>query len=259
MSAASHGVDLVRELVGGGEYYKLASAAIVAVLLCFAGMKAMSQVKKKKNPLIPEEKFGVVLIFEGIAEFLTRLGDMVMGEENRKYLPFIATIFTYILFMNLFGLVPGFVGPTDDVRFNAGMAVTVFVMYTYWGIREVGIVAYLKHLCGPAIFPITFTFSWKVIFSLGIWLFEAVVHIAIFAVEVISHMFRPVSLSLRLFGNMSADHALLAVFTELTPFAVPVIFYFLGIFVCFMQAFVFSMLTMIYIRLAVAHDEGEEH
>ena len=156
-----------------------------------------------------------------------------MRSENRKYLPFVGTIFIYILFSNLLGLIPGFSMPTDSILFNLGIALVVFVLYNYWGIREVGAVAYFKHLLGP------------------IWWIAPL----LLVIEIISHIVRPISLSLRLFGNMTGDHIVLAVFTDLTKYVFPVIFYGLGTFVCLMQAFVFTLLTMIYIRFAVAHDE----
>lgn len=258
MASSGHGVDLVRDLIGG-EHHKLISGAIAVAVLALLGFIARRQLKSHPNPLIPDSRLGILLVFELIAEFLTRLGDNVMGQENRKYLPFIATLFVYILFMNLMGLVPGFSGPTDNMAFNAGLAVTVFTAYTIWGIKEVGVVGYFKHMAGPAFFSLTFSFSWQGLFFVFVFLFEMAIHVFILGVELISHLFRPVSLSLRLYGNMSADHALLSVFTEMTKVGIPVIFYLLGIFVSFMQAFVFSMLTMIYIRFAVAHEEGEEH
>ena len=263
MSGAEHGVDLVSIAAAswglGEENSKIYAGALVAVLLVMCGFLALGRLKRVADPLLPAENLSLYGTFQYIAEFLFRLGDNVMGPENRKYLPFIGTIFVYILSMNLLGLVPGFIAPTGEMAFNAGLAITVFIAYTFWGIREVGFVNYLKHMCGPAFFPLVFSFSWRLIFDVFVFLFEWVIHLFIFGVEVVSHLFRPVSLSLRLYGNMTADHALLMVFTEMTKFGVPVVFYFLGIIVSFMQAFVFSMLTMIYIRLATAHEEGEGH
>ena len=116
------------------------------------------------------------------------------------------------------------------------MALVVFALYNYWGIKELGLKAYLHHLWGP-------------VFAIGPMLF---------VIELISHCVRPVTLSLRLFGNMTGDHLALAIFSDLTQgtvaFFVPVAFYALGTIVCFIQAFVFSLLRMIYIRLAVAHE-----
>lgn len=263
MSGSSHGVDLVSIAAThfglATESSKIFAGALVAILLLVSGLFALIRLKRATDPLLPAENLSIYGFFQYVCEFLFRLGDNVMGPENRKYLPFVGTIFIYILCMNLLGLVPGFIAPTGEMAFNAGLAITVFIAYTYWGIREVGFVNYLKHMCGPAFFPLVFSFSWRLLFDIFVFLFETVIHLFIFGVEVVSHLFRPVSLSLRLYGNMTADHSLLLVFTEMTKVGIPVIFYFLGIFVSFMQAFVFSMLTMIYIRLATAHEEGEEH
>ena len=133
--------------------------------------------------------------------------------------------------------------PTHGFLFNLGLAAVVFILYNFWGVKEVGIKAYLKHLWGPVLW-------------LGPFLFP---------IEVISHLIRPLSLSIRLFGNMTGDHMVLGVFSSLTQgtpaFFVPLVFLFLGTIVSFMQAFVFTLLTMIYIRLAVTHDEHghDEH
>jgi len=262
MSNSEHGVDLVKITVDSlgfdTKYSSIYAGLIAALSLYFLGLIAVGKLRSSTNPLLPEAKLSIYAVFQYLTEFLLTLGDSVMGPENRKYLPFIGTLFAYVLLMNLLGLVPGFVAPTGEMQFNGGLAITVLIAYTFWGIKEVGLVAYIKHMCGPAFFPFVFSFSWRLIFDLFVLAFESVIHVFIFGVEIISHLFRPVSLSLRLFGNITADHALITVFTDMTKVGVPVIFYFLGIFVSFMQAFVFTMLTMIYIRLATAHEE-EDH
>ncbi|MCB0345693.1 MAG: F0F1 ATP synthase subunit A [Bdellovibrionales bacterium] len=231
--ASGHGLVFLEKLAGAGTNETLASAVLVGGLITAAGLAANAALKKKENPIVPDSRLSLVNFFELMVGFLISLGDNVMGKENRKYLPFVGTIFIYILFSNLLGLIPGFSMPTDSILFNLGIALVVFVLYNYWGIREVGAVAYFKHLLGP------------------IWWIAPL----LLVIEIISHIVRPISLSLRLFGNMTGDHIVLAVFTDLTKYVFPVIFYGLGTFVCLMQAFVFTLLTMIYIRFAVAHDE----
>ncbi|MFN8390427.1 MAG: F0F1 ATP synthase subunit A [Bdellovibrionota bacterium] len=227
----------------------LVSMGLVAILLVVSGLSAAAAVKRAKNPLVPESRLTVRNLFELLAEFLIWMGDIAMGKENRKYLPFAATLFVFILAMNLLGLVPGFVMPTHMAEINAGLALTVFVLYNFWGIRELGIFKYLKHMFGP--------FSgWM--FPLGVFLF---------CIELISHTIRPLSLTVRLYGNMTGDHLVLGVFTEMTqglfergiPLPIPVIFYFMGTLVSLIQAFVFTILTMIYISLATAHEEEDHH
>lgn len=233
MSAGSHGVNFVEVLVGQ-RHEGLVSAAFIAVVLIVVSILARSRLEQHPIPLIPDSKLTLRNFFELVAQFLVNLSDNVMGHENRKYLPFVGTVFVYLLAMNLFGLIPGLSSPTDSISLNLGVALTVFILYNFWGVREMGIISYLKHFWGP------------------IWWIGPL----LFVVEIISHLVRPLSLSLRLYGNMTGDHMVLSIFTDLTKFAIPVIFYGLGTFVCFMQAFVFTLLTMVYIRFAVAHEES---
>ena len=235
MSAQQHGVNFI-ELLVGPTAEPLFSALLVGCVVAASGMYGLKKLRQADNPLIPDDKLTVKNFWELLSFFILKLGDTAMGRNNRKYLPFVGSLFVYLLTLNLLGLIPGFSMPTDSVSFNLGIALTVFVLYNAWGIRAVGVSSYLKHLWGP------------------IWWIGPL----LFVVELISHCVRPVALSLRLYGNMTGDHVVLAIFTDLTRgiyIPVPVIFYFLGLFVCVMQAFVFTLLSMIYIRLAVAHEE----
>ena len=242
--AAGHGLNFVETLTST-DIEPIASALVALALVYIVFSLGLRKVKSATNPLVPDDSLTIRNFAELIAEFVLRLGDNTMGKHNRKHLPFLATIFVYIFFMNVMGLVPGFNGPTDGipggVLFNLGIALIVYVMYNYWGVKEVGFKNYMKHMLGPV---------W--------WLAPL-----IFAIEIISHALRPIVLSIRLGGNMLADHLVLGIFTDLArdcffiPF--PVIFYFLGLFVCFMQAFIFTILTMVYIALATEHDEEHAH
>lgn len=246
MAGSSHGYNFIQAAVGE-DYYKIAAGVLAAAILLVLGYKAKSELKAKSNPLVPSSKLSCCALFEMIALFLVNLGDEVMGKERRGYLPFVATIFCFILCMNLLGLIPGMTGPTDAVYFNLGISIVVLTCYTYWGIRELGIFAYLRHMCGPI----------KIDGVGGLILFMITAPL-IFPIEIISHLLRPMTLSIRLYGNMAADHQLLSVMTELTKAVVPVVFYFMGVFVSIVQAFVFAMLTMLYIRFATEHGEDEE-
>ncbi len=222
----------------------IATGAVVALGLGAAAVVGRKAIKSSPDPLIPDEGLSVRNFFEVLTGFIVWLGDSAMGKENRRYLPFVALLFFYILCMNLIGLIPGFLMPTDQFQFNLGIALCVFVLYNYWGIRTVGFKHYVEHFFGgPAL--------------LNRFLFP--VAILLFVIELVSHSVRPVTLSLRLFGNMTGDHLALSIFTGLTQgtvaFFVPVLFYALGTMVCFIQAFVFTLLSMIYIRLATAHEE----
>ena len=134
------------------------------------------------------------------------------------------------------GLVPGFSPPTSNFNITLGLGVASFLTYNAIGIRAQGLVNYLKHFVGP-------------IWWLGVLMVP---------LELIDNLVRPLSLSLRLFGNMMGDHLVLEIFTDLTKLVVPVLFYFLGAFVSLIQAFVFTLLSVIYVSLAVGHAE-EQH
>jgi F-type H+-transporting ATPase subunit a len=228
--------NFVAHLVGP-EHAPLCSAGIVAGVVALSGVAARVMLKRKVNPLVPDRRLNLRTLYDLLGTFIGWLGDSAMGKENRKYLPFAGIEFLYVLSLNLLGLIPGFLMPTDEFQFNLGIALTVFVMFNYWGVREVGLFTYLKHLWGP---------------FKG---FALILGVILFPIEVISMCVRPLTLSLRLFGNMTGDHLALSVFTDITKVFVPVLFLLLGTIVCFVQAFVFSLLTMIYIRLAVAHEE----
>ena len=214
----------------------LITATAIAASVIIVGYMGRVALKKAQNSYLPETTFGSKTLFETLALFMVWLGDSAMGKENRRYLPFIATIFIYLFFSNIIGLIPGFVMPTDQMHFNLGIALVVFGLYNYWTVRAIGFSGFIKHLWGP-------------VFVLGFLLFP---------IELISHIVRPISLSIRLYGNMTGDHTVLSVFTKLTEgtplFFLTVALYVLGTVVSLIQAFVFSLLTMIYIRLGVSHE-----
>jgi F-type H+-transporting ATPase subunit a len=196
---------------------------------------------KSDNPAIPDAKFGARNIIELVLDTVIGLGTQVFGkrETAKKFLPLIGTLALYIFFSNIIGLIPGFTPPTDNLNITVGPAIVVFLATHYYGLRENG-VHYLAHFLGPKIgkFP---------------WLFPIMLPI-----ELISHLARPLSLSLRLMGNMTGDHAVLAIFLALVPLVVPIPFLMLGTIVCTVQTLVFCLLSMVYISLAIEHSE-EEH
>ncbi len=171
---------------------------------------------------------GIQNFMESIIGGIENLLDETMGEKGKPYYPLIATIALFILVSNLLGLVPGFYPPTANLNTNAAMALTVFAMTHIVGVKEHGI-AYLKHFMGPII-----------------WLAPLM-----FVIEIIGHLARPLSLSLRLFGNMYGHEIVLMIFLALVPFLLPVPMMILGVLVAFIQTFVFTLLAMIYIAGAL--------
>lgn len=218
-------------------------AILIAVVLMATMTVARAQLafaqKKAGGALIPPEKLTYRNFFEIIAEKLYGLVDSVMGHHNAKvYYPFIATLFTFIFASNILGLIPGFGTPTDNMNTTLALGVFVFIYYNIIGIKENGVWGHLKHfmmldvLPGPLMLLVPL----------------------IFVIEILSHMIRPVSLSLRLKWNMTGDHIVLGVFSDIAPYIVPTAFMGLGMFVAFIQAFVFCLLTMVYISMSTAHD-----
>lgn len=207
------------------------TATLVTVLLVVLAWRARRGLATATDPLVPDGRVSARDLFEIITAFVNDMVESLMGHQGRQYVPLLASFFTFILFANLIGLLPGFTPPTDNLGTTFGLGIVSFLAYNYFGLREHGF-SYLKHFIGPVI-----------------WLAPLML-----IVEVLSHVFRPVSLAIRLFGNMFADHLVLGIFTDLTKVLIPVAFYILGAFVSVVQAFVFTALCMVYIASAVAHD-----
>jgi F-type H+-transporting ATPase subunit a len=190
--------------------------------------------KSSDNGLVPPRKMNLRNFFEYTAESVYGMVEGAMGEEHAaRFFPLIGALWMFILFGNLIGLIPGLMSPNDTLKTNVGIAIMVFLLTHYLGIREHGAWNYFKHFLGPtpALAPL------------------------IFPIEIISHVARPVSLSVRLMGNMFADHKVVMSFFALVPILVPLPFMLLGTLVCLIQALVFCSLTMVYIGMAIEHEE----
>ncbi len=226
-------INLLSLLPGVGEEYEhVATYGIVAAGVITAGMVSKISMKQKgSEAVIPDGKLSPRGIFEMVTEFIQGLVDMVIGHHGRKYIPMFASIFILIFANNLFGLIPGLSPATEQINTTLAMGSFMFLVYNYLGIKENGI-AYLKHFLGPLL-----------------WLAPLMV-----VIELISHIVRPLSLGLRLSKVMTGDHLVIGIFTDLVPLVLPIPFYLLGIFFCFVQAMVFTLLSMVYIALATAHD-----
>lgn len=211
-------------------------AIVISVVLVLCTLVARFQLARvMKLPgggLVPEPKLTFRNFFEIIAEKLYGLTESIIGHHDAPiYFPIIGSLFLFIFASNLIGLIPGLLPPTDNLNTTLGLGAFVFLYYNYAGFKAHG-VGYLKHFLGPIL-----------------WLAPLMI-----IIEVASHLFRPLSLALRLRGNIMGDHVVLGVFSELVPYLLPVIFYGLGVFVAFIQAFVFCLMTMVYISLSTAHD-----
>ena len=198
-------------------------SAGLALLLVRSAMSNLQMVPKGTQNLM-EAYIGGVL----------QMGKDVMGEENaRKYVPLIATIGLFVAIANLIGVIPGFEAPSAFLEFALTLAITVFVYYNYVGIKKQGVIKYFKHFMGPV---------W--------WLYWLM-----FPIEIVSHFSRLVSLSFRLFGNVKGDDMFLMVILMLAPWLLPMIPFALLTFMAFLQAFIFMMLTTVYIGSAIAVED----
>jgi F-type H+-transporting ATPase subunit a len=171
-------------------------------------------------------------IAELIHESLGGQAEQVIGHGYERFQAYVTCIFLFVLTCNLLGLIPGITAPTTSIMVTLGLAVPTFLYYNVYGVIEHGPIGYLKEFAGPV--------WWMA------WL--------IFPIECVSQLARIMSLSVRLYANMFAGDLVTLVFFSLIPVGVPVIFLGLHLFVSLIQAFVFMLLTMIYLSLAVAHE-----
>jgi len=198
---------------------------VTALLMAALGLasRSLGEVPSRRQSLL-EMIFG---LFEGLVVD-------TIGPEGKPYLPMIGTIGLFIFTCNFIGLVPGFMSPTSKLNVTVGCALVVFVYYHAQGIKAQGL-KYFKHFVGPipALAPL------------------------IIPIEIISHFSRPVSLSMRLFGNIFAEELLIIIMASIIPFLLPLPFMAVAIFTAVIQAFVFVLLACIYVAGAIAHEEEQ--
>lgn len=205
-------------------------SAFTLELLIVAGLIAFFAIVR--TTLSVEKPGGLQHVAEMIHEFIGDQAEQVIGHGSHRFQAYVTCIFLFVLFNNLIGLIPGIEAPTTSIMVTLGLALPTFLYYNFYGIKEQGIVGYVKHFAGPV--------WWMA------WL--------IFPIELVSHLARVMSLSVRLYANMFAGDLVTLVFFSICPVGIPVIFLGLHLGVSLIQAFVFMLLTMIYLSLAVAHE-----
>jgi F-type H+-transporting ATPase subunit a len=171
---------------------------------------------------------------EWIYEFVDSQGQQIIGHGYERFMPYVTTILLFVLTCNCFGLFPGFETPTADPVVPLGIAILTFIYYNWHGVRAQGPIGYVKHFMGP------------------VWWLSPL----LFPIEIISHLARIMSLTIRLYANMLASDMLTLAFFSMIPIAVPVIFLGLHFGVSLIQAYIFMLLSMIYLSMAVSHEEG---
>ena len=218
------------------------NAALVAGgLLLIAGLLVTRKVSGPAGGVVPDEGISLRNVLEVLVEWLANLARERMGPDWRKYFPVVGTLFFFILVSNLMGLIPGLAGATSNANTTWACAVIAWVVYTVVGVMKHGW-HYLIKFMGPSFFE-------KEIFGRHIH-FRLLMPVFL-VLEIPLDLARVLTLAVRLLANMFADHTVVMVWLSLVPIGIPAIFMGLGLIVAFLQAFVFSLLTMIYIGLAL--------
>jgi len=202
---------------------------LVMVLIVAVILALVLSLASRRLSLVPGGRQTVV---EMIVQLLEGIIVETIGPEGRKYLPVIGTVGLFVFACNMIGLIPGFMSPTSKLNVTVGCALVVFFYYHAQGVKAQGL-KYFKHFTGPipALAPL------------------------MFPIEIISHFSRPVSLSMRLFCNIYAEELLIVIMASIIPFFLPLPFMAVAIFTSLIQAYVFVLLSCIYIAGAVAHEE----
>ncbi|MBN2360155.1 MAG: F0F1 ATP synthase subunit A [Deltaproteobacteria bacterium] len=215
-------------------------ALLVLIVLMLLALVANRRLANLEANIVPDGKLGLLAALELVVEALYGISKDIIGPETKRYFPLIGTLALYIFFCNALGLIPGFEPPTNNVSTNAACALFVFFYYNYQGLRVNGL-GHITHMANP----------------MGSWWGWFLAPL-MFPVELIGHLARPLSLTLRLFGNMVGDHAVVLGFAGMIPLLVPIPFQALGLLVCVIQALVFCLLTATYIGMATAAQHEEE-
>ncbi|MGA8111287.1 MAG: F0F1 ATP synthase subunit A [Acidobacteriaceae bacterium] len=168
-------------------------------------------------------------------EFVDNQAEQVMGHGHASYLPVLTCILIFILLLNCMGLLPGVETPTANPVVPLGLAIFTFVYYNWKGLRKQGLIGYLKHFMGP------------------VWWIAPLM----FPIEIISHLARMLSLTVRLFANMLASDLITLIFFSMIPLALPIVGLGLHAFVAIIQSYIFMLLATIYVGEATAHVESD--
>lgn len=230
MAAGLHEVLLMDALVDPNKIpHNVTYAVLASVILITSAL-----VIRRSLRMVPT---GFQNFIEAVVETFLKLSEENIGHHwGKTFFPLIGTLFMFILLCNFMGLIPGFASPTSNINTNIAMAIPVFLATHYYGVKVHGI-KYINHFLGPI----------RSIFALPLMAL-------MFIIEFIGHLVRPVTLSVRLFGNMVAKHIILGVLAMIAPLFVPIPILALGTLVSLIQAFVFVLLTTLY--LAGAVEEG---
>lgn len=212
---------------------------LVVVGLSVAGRLSLEAAKKREgvSKWFSAPGIGLLTVVELVVDFWrSMVGGNFARRDARAFTPLMCALFVYVFLSNLLGMVPGFLPPTENVHHNWAMALSVFVLFMGVGLlRDAR--AFVKHLLGPVLLLAPL----------------------LFVIEVLGLIVRPATLTIRLTGNIFGDHTVFTIMSDLVPWVVPVPFLGLALIVSFIQAFVFTLLTVIYISLSVPHHDHGSH
>lgn len=212
-------------------------ATLVVIFILFLGLRYRMRRASAADSALPEASFNARSVIEVLCESTLGTMEGIMGKEAARYFfPLIGTMAFFILFSNLAGLIPGLYPPTDTISTNVVMAMIVFFATHIYGVKKNG-AEHFKHMMGPIIF----------------------IAPLVFLIELIGHIARPMSLTLRLFGNMVGDHKVLGVFLGFGILLLPLPVMVLGVIVCVVQTLVFCLLSVVYIGMAIEDLHHDEH
>ncbi len=234
MAAASHAtwLEKIPGLPSDPHFVHVNGAIVVFVFITIVSLLAYRIIRKNAAQfIVPTAGFGLVNMVDIVVEGLYGMITGTLGHEGKKYFPFIAAVFLFVLFCNLLGLTPLGSAPTSNTNTTLAIGLASFVYYNIMGIKAHGFGGYLKHFLmglGPA-------------------------GIVVALLEIVSHAIRPVSLGIRLFVNMHVDHTVVSSFHALFAWLLPVPLLLFGVVVCTIQAFVFATLTAVYVQMATEH------
>ena len=194
--------------------------------------------ESEENLLLPQRTWSALTIFDVVIQALLDTMEGLMPRKDAlAALPLITAFAVFIFLSNFLGMVPGFLPPTDNLNTTLALATVCFLAYNYWGFKKQGFVNYMKHFAGPL--------WWLAWFM--------------FPLEIVSHLARPMSLSVRLMGNMFGDHLVLGIILSFHMLVLPLPVMLLGCIVCVVQTVVFTLLAIVYVSLAVEEHEHDDH
>lgn len=222
------------DFLGVNEVFSPICSSLLVLGVCLViGISFKNSVERsiQEGAIAPKGEFGLRTLVEMIMTFLDDLTHEQCGKFYKMFFPLLTSIFLFILVSNLSGLIPGFPPFTENFSANLVIGLSAFVCYNIAGIYEHR-AGYLKQFAGPFL----------------------VLAPLFLVLETISHLARPLSLSIRLTANIYGDHLLLSIFSGLVPFLLPSFLMFFGLLVAVIQSFVFTMLTGVYVNMAIAHD-----